>query len=34
MCGLLGLDNIRLGYNYFKLVQKNLYIEKIVFKDV
>ncbi len=38
MCGLLGLDNIWLRYNYLKIwnlrVQKNLNIEKITFKVV
>ncbi len=38
MCGLLGLDNICLRYNYLKIwnlrVQKNLNIEKITFKVV
>ncbi len=38
MCGLLGLDNIWLRYNYLKIwklrVQKNLNVEKITFKVV
>ncbi len=38
MCFLLGKDNIRLRYSYFKIwnlrVQKNLNTEKIAFKII